>query len=109
MSKLKVEKFTNQLERVGKSLREKSKREKDHQEKAESALSINEGSQDVEIVEVVNNRRKEIRNTDNYDDDTTRRIDFTRAIVIGASTGGPRALTEVLSGLPKEFPPVLVV
>ena len=64
MSKLKVEKFTNQLERVGKSLREKSKREKDHQEKAESALSINEGSQDVEIVEVVNNRRKEIRNTD---------------------------------------------
>lgn len=38
------------------------------------------------------------------------RTDFTEIVVIGTSTGGPRALHEVLSGIPQSFPaPILVV
>jgi two-component system chemotaxis response regulator CheB len=38
------------------------------------------------------------------------RTDFTDIVVIGTSTGGPRALHEVLSALPESFPaPILIV
>ncbi|MDM8533452.1 chemotaxis response regulator protein-glutamate methylesterase [Clostridiaceae bacterium HSG29] len=66
----------------------------------------------IKIGVVSKQRRIPIRNNESMsreNKNVDREIIKSRMIVIGASTGGTNALKEIITSLPKDFPPIVIV
>lgn len=81
--------------------------------KPSGSISINIDSIAAQIVEKVKLAAKvNLKKSGAYKTSTLPRIKMensTKVIVIGASTGGPQTLTEILKRLPRNIPPMFIV
>ncbi len=90
MSKLNIEKFAFQISQINKK--------------------VNFGfQQNTDRSRHIANIYSKLNRETVVDIDSSKYMDHTKLVVIGASTGGPKLLSYIISQFPSNFPPVLVV